>query len=273
MKDFELNAGPGCAAGRLLQAVATDALTPHNLARSLGAAPIAVFRAGYRAVADLRLRLDLELGVMAKAVDVAVETWHARCTTSIRGGARWLARLLSAWTGASNVSAASRHLLGAIRVCLLLGGLHAALGCSDATAVVGTYRTPSSGGDGHPAGGSSGASADAGQSDGASGSMTGAAGRVETQHQTHDETIQIATGSRDQFCAGHGPALSSHVTTIGGASEPQCTAGIGRRLFPYALCSCSDLTLSGISGAIDSTRDKVPRRGEAPGPSASWFAI
>jgi hypothetical protein len=133
-----------------------------------------------------------------------------------------------------------------VRVCLLLGALHTAISCSDATAVVATYRTPTSGSGGHPQAGSSGASAAMGGHD-AGQSMTGVAGRGEIR----EETIRVATGSRDQFCAGHGPALGSYGVTTGGGSEPACTAGIGRRLFPYALCSCSDLTLGGSLATID----------------------
>jgi hypothetical protein len=125
----------------------------------------------------------------------------------------------------------------------MLGALHAAISCSDATAIVATYRTPSSGSGGHPQAGEAAAMGgdDAGQS------MTGVAGRGEI----HEETIRVATGSRDRFCAGHGPALGSYGATTAGGSEPACTAGIGRRLFPYALCSCSDLTLGGSLATID----------------------
>jgi hypothetical protein len=150
-----------------------------------------------------------------------------------------------------------------VRVCLLLGALQAAIGCSDATAVVATYRTPTSGSGGHPQGGSSGASAAMGGDD-AGQSMTAGAGRGEI----HEETIRVATGSRDQFCAGHGPALDSYGETTGGGSEPACTAGIGRRLFPYALCSCSDLTLGGAIATIDAfdSRQGAYTMAEGAGP-------
>jgi hypothetical protein len=38
----------------------------------------------------------------------------------------------------------------------------------------------------------------------------------------------------------------------GGAIEQSCTAGVGRRLFPYALCSCGDITMGGTIATVDS---------------------
>jgi hypothetical protein len=137
-------------------------------------------------------------------------------------------------------------------VCFVLCGLHAAIGCSDSIAVIGTYQRPTTGGGGEPGVSDAGAPAAVGGSGGHAGAiMTGTAGAADAGGNRRDERLRIVTGSRDQFCAGHGPALASFVTTTDGGSEPQCTAGVARRLFSYALCSCGDLTLTGGVATID----------------------
>jgi hypothetical protein len=74
------------------------------------------------------------------------------------------------------------------------------------------------------------------------------------------ETVGIESGSRDTFCLGHGPAVRIFPNT--NTSTPVCMPGIARRLFTYALCSCTDVTLDdgstfGVS-AFDS-RDGPPK--------------
>jgi hypothetical protein len=73
INDFELSAGAGLRSGvALLQVVATDTIMPQQPGAQFWLAPIAVLSVGYRVVADLRLRLNLDLGVMARGVDVVV---------------------------------------------------------------------------------------------------------------------------------------------------------------------------------------------------------
>jgi hypothetical protein len=73
INDLELSAGAGLRSGvALLQVVATETITPQQPGAQFWLAPIAVLSAGYRVVADLRLRLNLDLGVMARGVNVAV---------------------------------------------------------------------------------------------------------------------------------------------------------------------------------------------------------
>jgi hypothetical protein len=73
LHDFELDAGGGLRGGfALLQVVAGNTLTPRQAGAQPWFAPIAAFGAAYRLLAELRLRIDLELGVMARGVEVAV---------------------------------------------------------------------------------------------------------------------------------------------------------------------------------------------------------
>jgi hypothetical protein len=73
INDFELSAGAGLRSGvALLQVVATDTITPQQPGAQFWLAPIAMLSAGYQVIADLRLRLNLELGVMARGVNVVV---------------------------------------------------------------------------------------------------------------------------------------------------------------------------------------------------------
>jgi hypothetical protein len=154
-------------------------------------------------------------------------------------------------------------------MCLVLAALSAAIGCSPSTAVIGTYKQPTAGGGagagvldaGMPAavGGSGG------QADGGAGMMAAGDGG----DHSDEETLRIATGSREQFCAGLGPALRTYVTTSGGGSEPVCTASIARRLFSYALCSCGDAKFTDIAASIDmfdSRRGAYPQSAEGYAP-------
>jgi hypothetical protein len=99
MHDFELDAGGGLRGGfALLQVGASNALTPRQAGAQPWFAPIALFGAAYRALAELRLRLDLELGVMARGVDVAVFE-----NPGTPGARRESVAALRGWFGAATI--------------------------------------------------------------------------------------------------------------------------------------------------------------------------
>jgi hypothetical protein len=99
MHDFELDAGGGLRGGfALLQVVAGDALTPRQTGAQPWFAPIAVFAAAYRALAELRLRLNLELGVMASGVEAAVIE-----NPGAPGARRQSVAALRSWFGAATI--------------------------------------------------------------------------------------------------------------------------------------------------------------------------
>jgi hypothetical protein len=119
-------------------------------------------------------------------------------------------------------------------------------GCSDTTLIIAEYKRPNA----HDAG-SSGASSDSGMG-GAGGEAGGALGLAGAGVGPREGAIAIANAAREVFCADHGPALRSVTKPSAGEAAPVCTAGIGRRLFSYALCTCGDMTLSGSLATIDS---------------------
>jgi hypothetical protein len=127
-----------------------------------------------------------------------------------------------------------------------------ASGCSGTTWIIADYKRPNAND-----AGSSGASSDSGVGGSGGdprlgvGDAGGALGLAGAGVGPREGAIAIANSAREAFCAEHGPALQSVTKPSAGEAAPVCTAGIGRRLFSYALCTCGDMTLSSLA-TIDS---------------------
>lgn len=160
-----------------------------------------------------------------------------------------------------------------VRACLLASCLHIASSCADQTALVAEYRRPTSSGmdgssDRSAAGGSDGDARARAEETGERGSL----GTSGADVGPREESIGIAGGDRESFCAGQGPALRS--AALANADDQVCTAGIGRRLFSFALCTCGDTTLTGTAATIDAFDSRqgpfeLPELGAALGSNGS----